>query len=119
MTHLEVPGASLYHEIVGEGPMLLCISGADGSCEIWRGFAEYMKSHFKVVMWDRWSTKQVKSGLFTLLTIYQDVDSHEATSKALRTIPKDWRLTPTMQLVSSNIYLQTSQQRSLETALAP
>ena len=56
MAYLEVPGASLYYETVGGGPMLLCISGADGSCEIWRGFAEYLKDHFTVIMWDRSST---------------------------------------------------------------
>lgn len=50
---LEVPGASLYYERVGQGPMLLCISGADGSCEIWRGFAQALKTHFTVVAWDR------------------------------------------------------------------
>ena len=53
MTYLEAPGASLYYETVGDGPMLLCISGADGSCEIWRAFAECLKEHFKVVLWDR------------------------------------------------------------------
>ena len=56
MTYLEVPGASLYYESVGQGPMLLCISGGDGSCESWRGFAEFLKDHFTVVMWDRTST---------------------------------------------------------------
>lgn len=53
MTYLEALGASLYYEIKGQGPMLLCISGADGSCEIWRGMAEYLKDKFTVVMWDR------------------------------------------------------------------
>ena len=50
MTYLEVPGASLYYESVGQGPMLLCISGAHGSCEIWRGFGKCLKDHFTVVM---------------------------------------------------------------------
>lgn len=51
MTYLEVDGASLYYEAVGEGPeTLLCISGADGSCEIWRAFAECLKDRFKVIM---------------------------------------------------------------------
>ena len=53
MTYLDAPGAKIYYESVGQGPMLLCISGADGSCEIWRGFAECLKDHFNVVMWDR------------------------------------------------------------------
>ena len=53
MSYLEVDGAKLYHETVGKGPMLLCISGADGSCEIWKGLAEVLKEHFTVVLWDR------------------------------------------------------------------
>lgn len=53
MSYLEVPGASLYYETKGQGPALLCISGADGSCEIWRRFAECLKDKFTVVMWDR------------------------------------------------------------------
>lgn len=53
-SHLNVPGARLYHEVYGEGlQVLLCISGADGSCEIWRGFAEALKDRFKVVLYDR------------------------------------------------------------------
>lgn len=54
MPYLEVEGASLYYEVVGqETATLLCISGADGSCEIWRAFAEYLKDRFTVIMWDR------------------------------------------------------------------
>lgn len=55
MPHLEVPGASLYYESVGSGPMLLCISGANGSCDIWRGFAEHLKDRFTIVTCDRTS----------------------------------------------------------------
>lgn len=53
MSYLGVPGASLYYETKGQGPLLLCISGADGSCEIWRAFADCLKDKFTVVMWDR------------------------------------------------------------------
>ncbi len=53
MSHVEVPGAQIYHEVVGKGPLLLCISGADGSVENWRNFAESLKDHFTVVAWDR------------------------------------------------------------------
>lgn len=54
MPYLEVNGASLYYEVVGQGTRtLLCISGADGSCEIWRAFAECLKGRFTVIMWDR------------------------------------------------------------------
>ncbi|KAK5692691.1 hypothetical protein LTR97_011005 [Elasticomyces elasticus] len=53
MPHLEVPGASLYHEIAGSGPLLLCISGGDGTTEIWSGFAEVLKDRFTVVSYNR------------------------------------------------------------------
>ncbi|PVH69064.1 acetyltransferase/esterase [Cadophora sp. DSE1049] len=53
MAHLEVPGASLYYETVGSGPLLLCISGANGSADLWRMMAESLKSSFTVAMYDR------------------------------------------------------------------
>lgn len=59
MSKLDVPGAKLYHEVYGDGPMLLCISGADGSCEIWRDFAEELKDRFKVILWDRKSDMRI------------------------------------------------------------
>lgn len=68
MSYLDVPGAKIYHESVGSGPVVLCISGADGSCEIWRGFAEGLKEHFTVVMWDRRGFSQ------SYLTGEQDYD---------------------------------------------
>jgi len=53
MTYLEVPGASLCYETVGNGPLLLCISGGNGSLDIWKMFAEQLKDHFTVAMYDR------------------------------------------------------------------
>lgn len=53
MSYLDVPGAKLYYEQVGSGPLLLCISGADGSVEIWKGLAQCLKDHFTVVSYDR------------------------------------------------------------------
>lgn len=53
MAYLEAPGATLYYEVVGQGPMLLCITGALGSVEPFKGLAEHLKSHFTVVMYDR------------------------------------------------------------------
>lgn len=55
MPHLERPGAKIWHESVGKGPVLLCISGGDGSVDIWRMFANALEEHFTVVMWDRTS----------------------------------------------------------------
>ena len=53
MSHLEVPGASLYYETVGKGPLLLCISGANGSAEAWRRMADELKDSFTIAMYDR------------------------------------------------------------------
>ncbi len=53
MSYLEVPGASLYYETVGEGPLLLCISGANGSANAWRMLADNLKGSFTIAMYDR------------------------------------------------------------------
>lgn len=50
---LLVPGASIYYEAVGSGPVLLCISGGDGSVELWKDFTANMKDYFTVVNYDR------------------------------------------------------------------
>lgn len=52
MVHLEVPGANLYYEVVGQGPLLLCISGANGDVDPWRQLAESLKDRFMVAMYD-------------------------------------------------------------------
>ena len=56
MAYLEVSGASLYYETVGDGEMFLCITGAIGNLEPFKGLAEYLKDRFKVVMYDRMSS---------------------------------------------------------------
>jgi len=53
MPQLEVPGASLYYETLGTGPMLLCISGANGSADIWKPMAKRLEKHFTIAMYDR------------------------------------------------------------------
>jgi pimeloyl-ACP methyl ester carboxylesterase len=53
MPHLEVEGAELYYEAVGEGPPLVCIHGAGLSVEAWQPLAEQLKNDFKVIMYDR------------------------------------------------------------------
>ena len=53
MPTLQVTGADLHYEVVGNGPMLFAIHGGDGSGEIWRGFSEALKDRFLVVFYDR------------------------------------------------------------------
>ena len=53
MPILSAPGADLYYECVGSGPLFLCISGAKGSKEDWDGLASHLMSYFTVVSYDR------------------------------------------------------------------
>jgi len=51
--YLPVPGASLYYETYGAGPLLLFISGANGNADIWRPIAGILQANFTVVIYDR------------------------------------------------------------------
>ena len=53
MSSLEVPGATLYYEKVGNGPVILCIPGATGSTVVFQHLAVYLRAHFTVVTYDR------------------------------------------------------------------
>ncbi|KAF1824642.1 abhydrolase [Dissoconium aciculare CBS 342.82] len=68
MPELDVPGATLHYETQGAGPVLLCISGASGSHEIYKPIARYLKDKFTVVMYDRRGFSQ------SYLTGAQDYD---------------------------------------------
>lgn len=50
---VEVPGARLYHEIRGDGPPLVLITGAAGSVEPYRMLAAQLAPQFTVVAYDR------------------------------------------------------------------
>ncbi|KAF2269968.1 alpha/beta-hydrolase [Lojkania enalia] len=51
--YLDVPGASLYYETVGKGPLLLFISGGNGAADIWRSIAMILSLNYKVAYYDR------------------------------------------------------------------
>ena len=70
MPSLEVPAASLYYETIGQGPLLLCISGASGDAEGWRPLVEGLKHSFTVVIYDR--------ELATLLSSERNADKGKA-----------------------------------------
>ena len=53
MPNLEVPGATLYYETFGSGPLLLLIPGADGRGSIFHEVAAHLSAHFTVACWDR------------------------------------------------------------------
>jgi pimeloyl-ACP methyl ester carboxylesterase len=58
MPNLEVSAATLYYETIGQGPLLVCISGANGDAELWRPLADLLKNKFTVVIYDRASPSQ-------------------------------------------------------------
>ena len=53
MTTLQVPGARLYYQIRGSGPLLLMIHGANGSSVAFKAVAEYLAARCSVVTYDR------------------------------------------------------------------
>lgn len=53
MPSLDVPGASIYYEVFGSGPLLLCIPGADGRGSVFHQVAKAASDNFSVVCWDR------------------------------------------------------------------
>ncbi|MGV9679909.1 alpha/beta fold hydrolase [Nocardia sp. NPDC003482] len=53
MSTLEVPGARLYYEMRGEGPLLVLVPGANGDAHAFTGLAERLARHYTVVTYDR------------------------------------------------------------------
>lgn len=51
--HLTVPGARLYHEVRGDGPLLLLISGGNGDTLPYARLAGLLADRFKVVTYER------------------------------------------------------------------
>jgi pimeloyl-ACP methyl ester carboxylesterase len=50
---LDVPGAGLYYEETGEGPLMVLIPGGNGTAHIYRGLARELAARFTVVTYDR------------------------------------------------------------------
>lgn len=53
MSILEVPGARLYYETHGSGPLMLMAPGANGEADIFKTVTEYLAAHYTVVTYDR------------------------------------------------------------------
>ena len=53
MSILNVPGARLYYEVNGAGPILILIPGASGTAESFRPLASHLISRYQVVIYDR------------------------------------------------------------------
>ncbi|MFG6201775.1 alpha/beta fold hydrolase [Nonomuraea sp. JJY05] len=50
---MEVPGARLYYETHGSGPLLLLIPGAPGVADVYRAVTQHLTAHFTVAVYDR------------------------------------------------------------------
>ncbi len=53
MSTLNVPGAKLYYELNGNGPLLITIPGAAGTGEVFRPLIEPLTERYQVVIYDR------------------------------------------------------------------
>jgi acetyltransferase/esterase len=53
MSYFEVPGARLYYEVRGTGPLLLLIPGANGDANVFPPLADRLATDFTVVTYDR------------------------------------------------------------------
>jgi pimeloyl-ACP methyl ester carboxylesterase len=53
MSILEVPGARLYYETHGSGPLMLLVPGANGEADIFKMVTQHLAAHYTVVSYDR------------------------------------------------------------------
>jgi acetyltransferase/esterase len=53
MSVLSVPGARLFYETRGDGPLMLLVPGASGSGDAFRGVAEHLARDYSVITYDR------------------------------------------------------------------
>ncbi|WP_343615038.1 alpha/beta hydrolase [Novosphingobium sp.] len=53
MSTLQVPGAELYFETVGDGPLIVFIPGAQGCAMVFQALAQQLRDRFTVLIYDR------------------------------------------------------------------
>ena len=53
MSILEVPGARLYYETHGSGPLMVMVPGATGGADAFRMVTEHLAAHYTVIIYDR------------------------------------------------------------------
>ncbi|MEX7468295.1 alpha/beta fold hydrolase [Mycobacterium adipatum] len=53
MTVLDAPGAQLYFEVHGQGPLMVMIPGAGGTADSFRMVAEHLAADYTIVLYDR------------------------------------------------------------------
>jgi len=53
MSILDVPGARLYYETHGNGPLMLMVPGANGEADLFKRVMDHLAAHYTVVTYDR------------------------------------------------------------------
>jgi acetyltransferase/esterase len=53
MSILEAPGARLYYEVRGGGPLLVLVPGAKGEADTYQHLAKELSGRYRVVTYDR------------------------------------------------------------------
>ena len=62
MSTLSAPGARLYYETHGSGPLMLMIAGASGSDDPFKRAADYLAARHTVVIYDRRGFSRERAG---------------------------------------------------------
>ncbi len=77
---LKVPGATIYYEVRGQGPLLVMIPGGPTDADTLAGLARLMAHHFTVVTYDpRGNSRSV----FDDIPVTQNMDTHGSDLAAL------------------------------------
>lgn len=70
---LKVPGAVIYHEVRGSGPLLILISGGPTDADIMKGLATLLADHYTVVAYDPRGNSR---SIFDAVPVEQSLDVH-------------------------------------------
>jgi pimeloyl-ACP methyl ester carboxylesterase len=105
---LSVPGASLYYEVRGSGPMLLLLPGGDGDASAMNRSVEGLSVHYTVVTYDRrgLSRSKIEDGMPPVNLPTHADDAHRLL-RALTEEPAFVFGTPLGQSWGSNSSLST------------
>lgn len=77
---LKVAGATLYHEVRGQGPLLVLIPGGPTDADTLSGLAKLMSSRFTVVSYD---PRGISRSIFDDIPVTQNLDTHGSDLAAL------------------------------------
>jgi pimeloyl-ACP methyl ester carboxylesterase len=88
MSTIDVNGTTLYYERRGDGPTVLCISGATGDAGHWTGVADDLADEFTVITYDRrGNSRSPRPPRWTTTTIEEQADDAAALLRGLGCAP--------------------------------